>query len=150
MAASAETKPGYTLEITRLLNAPRALVWDAWTKHEHALKWAGPKDYPAVDADHDVRPGGKWRTCLKGADGEELWQGGEYREVVPQERLVFTSRWDGDDFDTLITITFADKGGKTEMHFRQDGLSSAESRDGHRGGWNSSFDRLDEFLAAAR
>jgi len=154
MAARAKAASGHELVITRVFDAPRSLVWDAWTKKEHALQWSGPRDHPVVEADHDIRPGGKWRGCLKGADGRPLWQRGEYKEVVPQEKLVFTFAWDEEDGsagnETLITVTLADKGGKTEMVFRQAGLPSEASRDGHRGGWNSSFDRLDDFLAGAK
>lgn len=157
MTAAVKSVPKYegnTLDIVRVFDAPRALVWTAWTEKEHALKWSGPRDYPVIEADHDIRPGGKWRSCLKGADGEELWQGGVYKEVVPEKKLVFTFRWDTDEGtpqgETLITVEFADKDGGTEMRFRQEGFTGASTRDGHRGGWNSSFDRLAEFLAAER
>jgi uncharacterized protein YndB with AHSA1/START domain len=140
-----------TLVISRVFDAPRALVWRMWTEHEHALKWAGPRDYPVVKAEHDIRPGGAWRSCLRSiADGNELWQGGTYREVIDGERLVFTFKWDGDDVETLVTVEFSDEGAKTRMNFRQQFLASAASRDGHGGGWNSSFDRLEEHLAAVR
>ena len=152
-SAQAKAKDDFTLVITREFDAPRSLVYEAWTNKAHALKWSGPRDFPVVETDHDVRPGGKWRGCLKGPEGQKLWQGGEYREVVPNERLVFTFGWDEDKgkpgAETLITIVFTDKGEKTEMVFTQEGLATASSRDGHRGGWNSSFDRLEEFLAGA-
>jgi uncharacterized protein YndB with AHSA1/START domain len=84
--------------------------------------------------------------------GEELWQSGVYREIVPPERLVFTYAWDQDDGsrgpETLVTITFAEHGGRTTMIFRQALFDTAESRDGHQGGWTSSFERLDEYLAS--
>ena len=138
------------LLITRFFKAPRALVWEAWTVKERALKWSGPRNYPVVESDHDIRPGGAWRSCLRGADGADLWQGGVYREVVPMERLVFTFAWDDDRkagrADMLVTVTFADKDGGTEMVFLQQGFAAVPERDGHRGGWNSSFDRLGELV----
>lgn len=146
MAAKAKFDPALDLVITRDFDAPRTLVWDAWTIKEHALKWAGPRDYPVVETDHDIRPSGRWSGVLQGQNGERLQQGGEYLEVVPLEKLVYTFAWDGDDA-TLITVTFADQGRGTRMVFRQQGLKTASSRDGHRGGWSSSFDRLDDFLA---
>jgi uncharacterized protein YndB with AHSA1/START domain len=149
MAAKAKFNPAFDLVITRDFDAPRGLVWDAWTIKEHALKWVGPRDHPAVEADHDIRPGGKWRGALQGANGELLGQGGEYLEVVPQEKLVYTFAWD-DGGPTLVTVTFTDHGEGTRMVFRQQGLTSASSRDGHHGGWSSSFDRLDDFLAGAK
>ncbi|MBL8551416.1 MAG: SRPBCC domain-containing protein [Hyphomonadaceae bacterium] len=153
----ARGEDAHTLIITRVFDAPRELVWRMWTEQEHALKWAGPRDHPLVKSDHDVRPGGKWRSCLQSvADGRDLWQGGTYREVIAPERLVFTMKWDGEDDDMLITVDFeevgdfADEGAKTRMSFRQDFLPSAASRDGHAGGWASTFDRLAEHLAAQR
>ena len=139
------------LVITRLFDAPRTLVYEAFANPKHALQWAGPRDHPASHVEGELRPGGKWRTCLRALDGSrELWQGGVYREVVPNERLVFTFAWDEQDGtsgpETLVTITFADQGGKTLMTFRQSIFNTRENRDGHQKGWNSAFDRLAEFL----
>jgi uncharacterized protein YndB with AHSA1/START domain len=140
------------LVITRVFDAPRTLVYEAFVNPKHALQWAGPRDYPATHIEGEVRPGGKWRTCLRALDGSrELWQGGVYREVVPNERLVFTFAWDKEDGasgpETLVTITFADQGDKTLMTFRQGVFNTKENCDGHRTGWNSAFDRLAEQIA---
>jgi uncharacterized protein YndB with AHSA1/START domain len=156
-ASENATRPGAAdrvLEITRLFDAPRSLVFKCWTEREHAARWSGPRGYTATQLEADIRPGGKWRTCLRrDADGEELWQGGVYREVVPPERLVFTFAWEQKDgssgHETLVTITFADRQGKTLMTFRQEAFASVEARDGHQGGWSSAFDRLAEHLADA-
>ncbi len=151
MAAKAKFNPELDLVITRDFDAPRTLVWDAWTIKEHALKWAGPRDHPVVESDHDIRPGGTWTGVLQGKNGERLGQGGAYIEVVPQEKLVYTFAWTGEENDpTLITVTFADHGKGTRMVFRQQGLKTEPSRDGHRGGWNSSFDRLEDCLKQAK
>ncbi|HEX6013511.1 MAG TPA: SRPBCC domain-containing protein [Geminicoccaceae bacterium] len=141
------------LEITRVFDAPPSLVFKAWTDPAHAARWAGPRGFTATHLKGDVRPGGAWRTCLRrDEDGEELWQGGTYREVVEPERLVFTFAWDGEDgrrgHETLVTVTFAEhQGGKTRMTFRQAVFESVGQRDGHQGGWNSAFDRLAEHVA---
>jgi uncharacterized protein YndB with AHSA1/START domain len=143
---------GEELVIERLFDAPREIVWKMWTAKEHALQWGGPRDYPMVQTKADVRPGGKWRSCLRSVEtGEELWQGGVYRDVLEPERLVCTFAWDEDSgqsttHETLVTVTFAEREGKTKMTFRQTPFKSVESRDRHREGWNSSFDRLDEHL----
>ena len=140
------------LKITRVFNAPRATVYKMFTEIEHALAWGGPRDYPMTHLEADLRPGGKWRACLRAKEsGEELWQSGVYREIVPLERLVYTFAWDEESgnspMETLITLTFADAAeGKTEMTFHQAPFASTESRDGHREGWNSAFDRLDDYL----
>ena len=142
------------LVITRIFDAPRELVFKAWTDKAQAIYWMGPREYPVVYFEQDLRPGGMWRARLHPvAGGDDLWQGGVCREVVPPERFVFTFAWDsksglpGDE--TLITITFDDDHGKTRMTFRQSPFESVGQRDGHRDGWNSTFDRLAEHLRAA-
>jgi uncharacterized protein YndB with AHSA1/START domain len=75
--------------------------------------------------------------------------GGVFREVVAPERVVFTFAWDEEGergLETLVTVTFAEEEGKTRMTFRQVPFQSIEERDGHRGGWTSSFDRLAEYV----
>ena len=139
------------LVITRLLNAPRELVFKAWTDPKHAMRWWGPRDYPATHMQMDVRPGGTWRHCLTSKeDGRELWQHGVFREIVAPERLVFTFVWEEDGergMENIVTVTFADEGGKTRLTLRQAPFQSVEERDGHGYGWNSTLDRLEEQLA---
>jgi len=142
------------LTITRLLAAPRALVFQAFVDPRHALQWMGPRDHPVTHFEADVRRGGKWRACLRASiGGEELWQDGVYREIVPNERLAYTFAWDEEAGrrgpETLITITFEDRDGKTLMTFRQSVFDTTENRDSHRAGWNSSFDRLADYVARA-
>lgn len=152
MSATA-TKPiaERALTITRLFDAPRDLVWKVWTDPKHLANWWGPRDYPATQMSMDVRPGGKWRGRMHGVkDGKTLWLGGVFREVVRPERLVFTFAWEETGergLETLVTITFAEQGGKTLMTFHHARFQSDEERDGHTGGWTSTFDRLDEHLA---
>lgn len=138
------------LVITRIFDAPRELVFKLWTDPDHAMKWWGPRDYPAKYLDMDVRPGGAWRSCLRAPEsGEELWHGGVFREVVPPYRLEFTFAWDEDGergFENVVTVEFAEIDGKTQMTFRQAPFRSVKERDGHHGGWMSTFDRLSEHL----
>jgi len=158
MAASASTsaraeQADRVLVITRVFDAPRALVFKAWTDPVHLMRWKGPRGFTTTSFTRALTPGGAWRSCMRRDDtGEELWQSGVYREIVPPERLVFTYAWDQDDGsrgpETLVTITFAEHGGRTTMTFRQALFDTAESRDGHQGGWTSSFERLDEYLAS--
>ena len=151
---TAHEKPApsdHVLLITRVFDAPRELVFRAWTDSAQARKWMGPRGFTATHNENDRRVGGKWRLCLRrDATGEELWQGGVNREIVVPERLVFTFAWDKESdlsgSETLVTITFAEHAGKTTMTFRQEVFDSMASRDGHQGGWNSTFDRLEEFL----
>jgi uncharacterized protein YndB with AHSA1/START domain len=139
------------LVIVRTFNAPRAVVWRAWTDPEQMLRWMGPRGFTASQNSGEIRPGGPWRLCLRRDEtGEEMWQGGVYREVVEPERMVFTFAWEGDDGkpenEMLITLTFAEQ---AVMTMRQTGFRSVEQRDGHQGGWTSTFDRLEECVAAA-
>jgi uncharacterized protein YndB with AHSA1/START domain len=141
------------LVITRLFNAPRELVWKAWTERDRVLRWLGPKDFTATEFEMDRRPGGAWHSRMRSPEGKEYSNGGVVREAVEPERLVFTFAWDNDDGspgrEMLVTITFAERNGGTEMIFSQAVFESAEDRDGHREGWSESFDRLAEYLANA-
>ena len=152
-SSTATGSPGPALEMARVFEAPRALVFALWTDPRHAQNWWGPSDHPASFLEMDVRPGGAWHGCLRSREsGKELWQGGVFREVVPPDRVVFTFAWEEEGvrgLETLVSVTFAEEGGRTRMSFRQAPFRSAASRDGHRGGWTSSFDRLAAYLAQA-
>jgi uncharacterized protein YndB with AHSA1/START domain len=138
------------LHFTRVFDAPRELVFKAWTDPKHLRHWWGPKNFPADELSMEVRPGGRWRHRLRSTEnGDELWHGGVFREVVPPERLVFTFAWDEDGMrghETIVTVTFAEQNGKTLMTFHHELFRSVEERDGHMGGWTSTFDRLAEHL----
>jgi uncharacterized protein YndB with AHSA1/START domain len=134
------------LVIIRTFDAPRELVFKVFTDPRHAINWWGPSDYPVTQMEIDAWPGGRWRHCLTAAkDGRKLWQGGVFQEVVAPALLSFTFAWEEEGergLETLVTITFADEDGKTRMMIRQTPFRSTNERDGHRRGWNSSFDRL--------
>ena len=136
-----------TLVIKRTFDAPRELVWKAWAEVEHAKQWWGPHGFTAPVVELGTRPGDKWRAKMVSPDGKAYWQHGTLREIVPPERLSFTVVWDErPDEQMLVTVTFAERGRKTEMVFRQEGFTSVEERDGHRDGWNQSLDRLGAHL----
>lgn len=144
------------LRMRRVFDAPRALLWRAWSRPEILIRWMGPADWPAFSVTSDFRVGGAWRIGLKSpATGETLWQGGAYREIVEPERLVFTFKWDeghedGAPVDTLVTVVLTEAAdGRTAMDFTQAGLKSARSRDAHQHGWASTLDRLEAWLAAS-
>jgi uncharacterized protein YndB with AHSA1/START domain len=141
------------LVIERVFDAPRSLVWKVFTNPEHAVAWMGPREFPSQLHKADVRPGGKWRGRLHAVNGSrDLGQGGEYREVKEPERLAFTFYWDQEDGspgpETLVEIDFTERGDKTLMTFRQGVFDTTSNRDGHGSGWNSSFDRLADYLAS--
>lgn len=151
MAATSEreTASDTELVINRTFDAPRALVWKAWT--ERMDQWSAPRGFSMPVSEGDLRPGGAWRACMRTPDGKDLWLGGVYREIVEPELIVFTHSWDNESGqpgpETVVTVTLTENGGKTNMHFRQTGFSSVDSRDGHNGGWTQSFDKLEELLA---
>lgn len=139
------------LTIERLFDAPRALVWEAWTHPAMLSQWWGPVHYPATHLDMEVRPGGRWRNCLTSVEtGEALWQNGEFREVVPLEKLVFTFVWEADGergVANIVTVIFEDAGRQTRVTLSQTPFQSDHEADGHGDGWWSSFDRLHMLLS---
>lgn len=144
------------LDMQRTFEAPRALVWRAWTQPEAMVLWMGPVEYPAFSVTLDFRVGGRWRIGLKSPEtGDELWQGGVYEEIVEPERIAFTFKWEGDNHedgppvDTRVTVRLTEThDGRTQMDFTHEGLKNETSRDGHKYGWNSTVDRLESWLAA--
>jgi uncharacterized protein YndB with AHSA1/START domain len=160
MCATAIANPNQSLcdlSITRIFNAPRELVFDTFSNPEHAKQWMGPRGFAAIYVEQDVRPGGKWRACLHQTDDRlgkkypDLWQGGVFHEIVRPERVVYTFAWEGQGGqptrETLITITFEELfGDKTRMEFHQVSFDSVEQRERHDQGWNSSFDRLADYV----
>lgn len=139
------------LVITRVFDAPRGLVFRAWTDPESAEQWWGPKGFHLTHREMDVRPGGRWRVCMRSPEGVDHWAGGVYREIVEPERFVYTWAWERPEGrpgrETLVTVDLAEQGEKTKMTFRQAEFETVENRDSHRGGWTESFDLLAEYLA---
>jgi len=149
--ANSATAEGIT--ITRILEAPRELVWKEWTEPERFADWfGGPEsEVPLATVSMDVRPGGSWRMTMFADPGrrEIRWKG-EYREVVEPERLVFTlSDQPGDGVYELVSVELTDLGdGRTEMLFQQRGGGlSAEEYQRAGQGWSSFFDRIAERVA---
>jgi uncharacterized protein YndB with AHSA1/START domain len=143
---------GPELVLTRVIDAPRNLVFQAWTDAEHLKRWQGaPRGFTVTVEEMDIRTGGQFRICMHSPESGDHRIVGTYREVTPPERLIFTHRWldaAGKALpETLVTINFKDCGGKTELTLRQTGFVSVESRDGHALGWNSQLDQFTEYLA---
>jgi uncharacterized protein YndB with AHSA1/START domain len=137
--------------MTRVFDAPRSLVWEAWTNPEHVPQWLlGPEGWTMPVCEIDLRPGGEWHFVWRRTDGTEMEMRGEYREVAPPERLISTESWGGDWPETLNTLILTEEDGKTTM--TQTVLyPSREARDaalgtGMQDGASQSFDRLAEHL----
>jgi len=154
MTQSNETVADKTLEITRVFDAPRELVFQAWTDSKHMAQWCAPAGFSIPLSEGEAHSGGTWRTTMVAPDGAEYSCNGEYREVVPPEKLVFSHAWDEADMprhETLVTVTFSDiDANKTRMDFRQEFFRSKSSRDGHEGGWTEAFERLTDYLDAVQ
>ncbi|HEV8575243.1 MAG TPA: SRPBCC domain-containing protein [Dehalococcoidia bacterium] len=158
---AATTSPERTLVIERVFDAPRELVWKAWTDPEQAMRWWGPKGFTSPACEIDFRVGGKCLFAMQSPDfneGRPIWSTGVYREIVPLERIVVTDSFADEngnvvpathygmteDFplEMLVTVTFEDVDGKTRMTLRHEGLPAGEMKDGAGVGWNESFDKL--------
>jgi len=140
-----------TLVLSRVFDAPRALVYKVWTQPEHLARWWGPRGFTLLSYKADVRVGGSYRFGTRSPEGTEHWAHGVYREVAPPERLVLTHAWEHPDgtpkHETIMTLAFAEQGDKTKLTLKQTLFESVTSRDLHRGGWSSTLDMLGEYLA---
>ena len=140
--------------ITRLLDAPRELVFRVWTDPRHVVHWWGPAGFTNTNREMDVRPGGAWRFVMHGPDGVDYNNRCVYTEVVPPERLVYIHDADiENDPDSFhVTVTFEKQGGKTLLTMRSL-FRSAAARDyvikeyGALDGANQHVDRLAAYLA---
>jgi uncharacterized protein YndB with AHSA1/START domain len=163
MTASHDARPGNETEITmsRLFDAPRELVFEAWTDPEQLARWWGPHGFTNPVCETDPRPGGRWRIDMQGPDGTIYPNTGRYLEVIVPERLVYTDDVADDATawgnhpppSTVQTVTFEDAGGGTRVTVVVR-LDSPAARDamiemGAVIGWNESMERLDALLAAA-
>jgi uncharacterized protein YndB with AHSA1/START domain len=140
------------LVTTRAFDAPRDLVWEAWTSPEHLPQWLlGPEGWTMPVCESDLSVGGAWHFVWRNeADGSEMGMTGEYREITPPERLVSTQSWGGDWPETMNTLVFTEEDGLTMM--TQTILyPSQEARDaaiatGMQRGMDAGFNRLDVYL----
>lgn len=139
------------LTVTRIFDAPRETVWNAWIDFNHAEYFDGPPGHPMKSMRSDLRVGGTWRNVMR-YEGKELPQGGVYREIEKPDVLSFTFAWETDvgigGTETLVTVTFEEIGpDKTRLTLQQGVFPTTQARDGHRGGWNRMLDGFAQFLA---
>jgi len=143
------------LVITRIFDAPRQLVFKAWTEPEHLVRWWGPQGFTLPSCNIDLRPGRAYRFHMRARDGTNHWLQGVYREIVEPERIVCTFAWTdaaGQPTrpETLLTVTFEEHGAKTTLTLHQLVFESVTARDEHREGWGGALERLTEYLATVR
>jgi len=139
-----------SLEIVRFIKAPTDRVYDAWTDPAQLREWFGPENVRTRNIEADVRVGGEYRWDLTNSEGEEMSAFGEYKELIPGKKIVFTWQWDDDEAwenrTSVVTIELAKRRDGTELRLRHERLPSEESRDRHNEGWNSLLDRLEQWL----
>ncbi len=140
-----------SLEIKRLIKAPPDRVYAAWTDPTQLKHWFGPEKVQTRDLIVDVRVGGKFRWDLTNSEGEKMICRGEYRELQPDKKIVFTWQWEDDEdwqnHISVVTVELYERDGDTELRLIHEQLPNEESRDGHTGGWNSALDKLEKFFS---
>ncbi|HEY4354275.1 MAG TPA: SRPBCC domain-containing protein [Acidobacteriaceae bacterium] len=160
MVTEESIEEGYELTITRTFDAPRELVWKAWTDPSMAMHWMGPRGFKATEFVASTEAGGAWSLRMQGnIPGTEqmayLAQGGKTLEFDPPKKLVYTFAWSDRSLvglppspykENIVTVRFEEDGDKTVMHFTQGPFATESECNGHTGGWNSAFDRFAEFM----
>jgi len=165
-SAATTVSSGREIVITRFFDAPRELVWKAWTDPEQVKRWWGPTGFTTPFCKIDLREGGRFLYCMRSPDGKDYWGTGVYREIVPFERLVCTDSFADEKgnvvpathygmssefpLEMLVTVTFEERDGRTKMTLRHVGIPSGADSQGAEQGWNQFFDKLAEELAQSK
>ncbi len=150
--------------ITRVFDAPRELVWKAWTDPQFAKQWWGPKGFTTPVYEMDFRVGGKFLFCMRTPDGQEFWNAGEYHEIVPHEKIVYSMYFSdskgnkvepaeyGIEHETIEgahdVILFEDFGnGQTKVTLLGNETMETAKESGQVGGWNEILDKFADVVA---
>ena len=137
------------LEMVRALPVAPARVFAAFSDRDELAKWWGPEGFSVGSLDFEPSVGGTYRIEMQPPEGDPFYLGGEFREVDPPRRLAFTFVYedpDPDDVETLVELSFRDRGESTEVVFTQGRFKTEARRELHRDGWTDSFDRLEQLL----
>lgn len=151
-AATSYTTPSdLEIVVTRVVDAPRHLVFEAHTNPVHLPHWmVGPDGWTMPVCEIDLRPGGVWHFVWRSADGTEMAMRGVYQEIVPPERIVSTESWGGDWPETLNTLVLSEENGKTTIthliRYPSKEARDAASKTGMADGMSASYDRFTEYL----
>jgi len=148
-------KPHLDLSIRRTFNATPERLFRAWTQAEELLKWFGPEGVVTEAAEVDLRVGGAYRVTMRMSSGSVVEHYGVYREILPNQKLVFTWMLDGqhrqgsdeENCETIVTVYFNESDGATELVVIHDFLPSQNARDNHEFGWNGCLASLEQLLA---
>jgi uncharacterized protein YndB with AHSA1/START domain len=137
--------------LTRVFDAPRHLVWEAFTRPELLKRWFGPRDWSLVVCEIDLKVGGGFRFVLRGPDGRDMGMRGTYREIVPGERSIHTESFDDFPGESSVTTVLVENGGTTTLmatvHYPSREVRDAVIQSGMEHGAAESYDKLAELLA---
>jgi uncharacterized protein YndB with AHSA1/START domain len=143
---------GLVLRLKRILPTPRAAVYRMLSDPAELAKWWGPRGFTTPGVELDQRVGGSYRIAMQPPDGDLFYLSGEFREVDPPARLVYTFRWDPpdpDDRQTVVTLSLQDRGERTGVILTQGEFATDERLELHERGWIDSFERLQQVLGGA-
>jgi len=135
---------------SRLMPAPRPLVFAMFTDAGRLARWWGPKGFTAPTVELDVRVGGRYRIEMQPPEGDAFWLTGEFREIHAPARLVYTFRWedpDPDDRENLVVVSLGDRGDATEVVVEHGPFATEARRALHDQGWADCLDRLEDVVA---
>ena len=139
------------LVVARVFDAARELVFEAWTKSEHLMKWWGPKNFTVPFCTMDFRTGGAYRLCMRSPEGRDYWVRGVFRDISKPERIVFSWAHEEENgaagHETVVTVLFEEQGEKTKLTLSQSVFESETIRDEHNVGWTECLERLAAYLA---
>jgi uncharacterized protein YndB with AHSA1/START domain len=157
---------GQDFTVTRDFDAPRELVFKAWTDCDHFSRWWGPRGFTTPHCAIDARPGGEWLSAMRSPEGHDFWSSGRFVELDAPSRFVLDegfadARGDRvspreygmtDDMpsEDRITVTLEERDGRTRMTLRQGIPADVAERNGVPRGWRETFDKLDAYLATLR
>ena len=133
------------LVLTRVFDAPRRLVFEAWTKAEHVSRWFAPRPLTMARCEVDFRPGGAFRFVMHAPDGTDYPFEGAFGEIVPPERIVFTGTVHEGNV-AVTTVTFVEHEGKTTLTMKQTFAFESDATRGAKQGWTMTLDQLGEHL----
>jgi uncharacterized protein YndB with AHSA1/START domain len=139
-----------TLRVSKIINAPVERVYRAWTDPDQITKWFGCDNVQESKVTQDLRPGGKYSFNMIKSDGSKSIVHGEYKEVTPNKKLVYTWTNNSDDFpakDTIVSVEFVAIGNETEVRIKHSNFALAKSAEGHNAGWGSALEKLASFVA---
>ena len=138
-----------TLLIRRRLPVPRDEAFRVWTLPEHQRHWLCPAGFQVVEAQVDLRIGGRYRIGMRAPNGDVATTTGTSQVIEAPERLVYPWRWeDPDALETLVTVEFHDRGQETELVLRHDRFVDRDRRDKHLQGWEGCLQNLDAYVAS--